>query len=107
VGRSRPERRDILLLPLVNRRRVADTGEHRLTAAGRSGSFPALEKLHQNHDDGHHEQDMDESAHGIGRNKSQQPGDDQDESDGVKHGQVLSARLHWDLIPPPATIENP
>jgi hypothetical protein len=58
-----------------------------------SGGLPALKELHQNHNDSHYEQDMDEPTHGVGRNKSQQPGDDQDESDGVKHGQIV--RIFW------------
>ena len=49
----------------------------------RSVRASALDDAHEDHDDGDDEQDVDEAAHGVGRDESKQPGDDEDEGEGV------------------------
>jgi hypothetical protein len=48
--------------------------------------FLTLDYPHQDHDDGDDEQNMDETTHGIGRNPSQEPGNDQYQGQSIKHG---------------------
>src|ERR1051326_9482160 len=47
--------------------------------------LPSLNDPDQDHDNGNHQQDMNETADGVGRNQSQEPGDDQNESQCIEH----------------------
>jgi len=42
-----------------------------------SGSFAPAKEVEQDHYQGHHEQDMDDAAHGVAGDKTEQPEDDQ------------------------------
>jgi hypothetical protein len=44
----------------------------------------------QNHDNCDYQQNVNETAHGVGCNQSKQPQDNHDDSDGIKHDVVLS-----------------
>src|SRR5689334_13416248 len=48
------------------------------------GTTPA-DHSEQDHDDGDHQQHMDEPAHGEGGDEPQGPEDEEDDSDGVEH----------------------
>lgn len=45
----------------------------------------ALDDAKQYHDDGNHQQDVNEPANGIAGHETEQPEDEQDEGDGIKH----------------------
>jgi hypothetical protein len=44
--------------------------------------LPASEQANEDYNDGNDQEDVNESSHGIGGNKSQQPEDNQDDGDG-------------------------
>jgi hypothetical protein len=46
----------------------------------------AGDKAQENHDYSYDEQDVDESPDGIGSNEPEQPEDEQNDSDCIKHG---------------------
>ena len=60
-------------------------GNRRIRAA-RLGDFLSLYHPHQNHDDGDDQQQVDETAHRVGRNQAEQPSDDQEQCKCVEHG---------------------
>ena len=45
----------------------------------------ALNHTNEHDDDGYNEQDVNEATHRVRRDESEQPGDDQNKSDGVEH----------------------
>ena len=47
---------------------------------------PPGDEVDQDHHDGRDDQDVNESAHGVGRDESEQPQDEQDNGDRVEHG---------------------
>jgi hypothetical protein len=49
----------------------------------------ALNETHENHDHRHYQKDVNEAPHRIRRYQSQEPGDDQDKSQSIKHKSVL------------------
>lgn len=51
--------------------------------------FVSLDQPYQNQNDCDDQEYVDKSAHGVGRNQSQQPGDDQDEGKRVKHMRII------------------
>jgi hypothetical protein len=44
-----------------------------------------LDDLNQNHDDRNHQEDVNESAHGVGTDEAEKPKDDQDDGNRVEH----------------------
>ena len=47
----------------------------------------------QHNHDGDHQQDVDESAKGVGRYQPQQPQNEQNDGNGIEHGESPSVRL--------------
>jgi hypothetical protein len=47
------------------------------------------DQAHQDHDDGDDQQDVDETANGIGSDQAKQPQDDKNYGNGVEHDSVL------------------
>jgi hypothetical protein len=48
-------------------------------------SAPTLDQINDQNDDGDHEQDMNEPAHGIRADESEQPENEQNNKDGPEH----------------------
>src|ERR1035437_283477 len=44
----------------------------------------------QDYHDGDNQENMDEAAHGVGSHQAQEPQDDQNDGDGIKHVDILS-----------------
>ncbi|HEX4782348.1 MAG TPA: exosortase H-associated membrane protein [Usitatibacter sp.] len=59
-----------------------------LWAMARSDRAASADDPHQQHDDGHDEQDVDEAAHGVRSDHSEQPQHKQDDDKGIQHDRV-------------------
>jgi hypothetical protein len=55
-----------------------------------SEGAPSTDKVNKNHDDGNHQENMDETSHGVGRNEPEQPQYDQNDRNGIEHRLYLS-----------------
>jgi hypothetical protein len=53
----------------------------------------ALDEPHENDDDRDDEEDMNESSHGVRRNQTQKPEDDENDRDGFEHNLKRKAVL--------------
>ena len=65
----------------------------RLQAAARLGQAAALDNPKKDEHDRENQQNVNEAAHRGRRDHSEQPQDDENESDCLKHGVVLMSRL--------------
>jgi hypothetical protein len=56
----------------------------------RLNDLPALDNPDQNDDDRHHQKDVYEPTHGVRRDQTQTPEDQQNNCNGLKHGLIVS-----------------
>ena len=72
--------------PAVRRAATARASSPRACQTGRSDRTSPADHPEQDDHDRDHQQDVDEAAHGEGRNEAQRPQDEKHDSNGVEHG---------------------